>query len=305
MKRIRLILAWVAVFAVCAPARGTPETPPDGAVYVSLLADVKSIAPGQTFTVGVLLEVPDAGWHLYWKNPGDSGRPTTVQWSLPEGFVVEELPYPLPMEFSQGGGAVMYGYERQVMLTARITAPPKLEPGIPVVLKAKATWLACKDVCIPGSRDLSLQLPVAQRSEPAKTPLFAEWARQMPTTAAVAGATVTANTLTRPSESTAGRAEIELAWDGKIESVKLFPEEVKNLRVEGIEVKHDGRHTKIALSARVLKGQALSTRVLPMLVVCEYTNHERRGFVLDVSLDALRSADAAATEPSDEIHQEK
>lgn len=31
------------------------------------------------------------GWHIYWRNPGDSGGPPTIKWSVPDGVERERV----------------------------------------------------------------------------------------------------------------------------------------------------------------------------------------------------------------------
>lgn len=72
MKSLLIALATFALFAGFAQAAA-----PKDLVKVALLADASSIKAGQPFTVGVKLTIkPD--WHVYWKNPGDSGMATTA-----------------------------------------------------------------------------------------------------------------------------------------------------------------------------------------------------------------------------------
>ena len=68
---------------------------PAQAVQAQILADVSTVSPGVPFHVGVLFKVAD-GWHIYWKNPGDAGLATAVQWQLPDGFSAGPLRWPQP-----------------------------------------------------------------------------------------------------------------------------------------------------------------------------------------------------------------
>ena len=54
-----------------------------------------------------------------------------------------------------------YVYTDQVYLPVPITVPAGVRPGQGVTLKAVANWLVCKDVCIPETASLSLDVPVA------------------------------------------------------------------------------------------------------------------------------------------------
>ena len=46
-------------------------------VEVELVAGHESVQPGSESFVGLLFKL-DPGWHVYWKNPGDSGEPPTL-----------------------------------------------------------------------------------------------------------------------------------------------------------------------------------------------------------------------------------
>ncbi|HEY9595798.1 MAG TPA: protein-disulfide reductase DsbD domain-containing protein, partial [Spirochaetia bacterium] len=136
-------------------------------VDAALVSSVTSIAPGAPFTVALVLTM-DPDWHVYWKNPGDSGLPTSISWSLPPGFTVGELQWPVPERFVNDGRAT-YGYSESVLLLAVITPPRTIQPGARLTIGAKAEWLACKVECIPGAADLSLTLP-AGRGVPGADP---------------------------------------------------------------------------------------------------------------------------------------
>jgi thiol:disulfide interchange protein DsbD len=59
-----------------------------------------------------------------------------------------------------------------VLLAVAVTPPPSMAAGTSVTLAARADWLECREVCLPGRRDLSLVLPV--RSEAPRP--SAQWA---------------------------------------------------------------------------------------------------------------------------------
>jgi len=69
-------------------------------VKVKLVSDVSSVKPDQTFSIGVLFEI-EPGWHIYWRNPGDSGLPTKVDLELPDGFKADEIKWPIPIHFTR------------------------------------------------------------------------------------------------------------------------------------------------------------------------------------------------------------
>ena len=156
-RPVPVVAAAVWVLAACVSAAPSPSKH----VQAQLVSEVESIRPGQPFQVGLHLRM-DPEWHTYWKNPGDSGLPTRLSWKLPEGFQAAPIEWPFPKTFRQGP-VTSYGYADEVLLIVAITPPSSLAPGTPVTLAARADWLECREICLPGRRDLSLVLPV--RSE--------------------------------------------------------------------------------------------------------------------------------------------
>ena len=128
-------------------------------VSARLVSDVAGIKAGESFRVGVHFAVAE-GWHIYDKNPGDSGLPTTAKFVLPKGFKVGEVQYPAAKEFRAAGNIVTRGFEKEALLWASVRAPASLPDGAVLTVKAEANWLGCKDMCIPGSQKVALKLPV-------------------------------------------------------------------------------------------------------------------------------------------------
>jgi len=133
-------------------------------IDLHLISDVRSVAPGQTFTVGLDIR-HHPGFHTYWKNPGKVGVSTTLTWTLPEGFSAGETRYPTPTRVKMFD-ITAYGYRSDTILLTDIRAPETLTPGTKLTLSGKAIWMACSKICLPGNRTLSLTLPVAPRNSP-------------------------------------------------------------------------------------------------------------------------------------------
>ncbi len=127
-----------------------------------LISELEAVPAGETFWVALRQEIRPE-WHTYWKNPGDSGEPTTIEWELPEGFEAGEIVWPTP-ERIPFADLVNFGYSGDLYLLVPITAPSGLTPGASVTLTANARWLVCKDICIPESATLTLNLQVAEGS---------------------------------------------------------------------------------------------------------------------------------------------
>jgi DsbC/DsbD-like thiol-disulfide interchange protein len=152
-----IVVATVLVaLTLCAPVLANPVTT---YVRAELGSAVMTVQPGASFWVVLHLHMQE-GWHTYWRNPGDAGLPTAIRWVLPEGFVAGDIVWPYPQALPVGP-LMNYGYEGEVSLLTQITAPADLPPGQIVTLQANTTWVACADLCVPGSATLDLHLLVS------------------------------------------------------------------------------------------------------------------------------------------------
>lgn len=126
-------------------------------VQTTLVSEYLGIAEGKTIRLGVLLNAAD-GWHTYHKNPGDAGLPTKLKWQLPDGFSAGEIDWPPPTKFAEGD-LTTYGYTGKTLLPVTITIPEKLtEKSYSFTVNVEL--LACKQICIPESQTLTINLPV-------------------------------------------------------------------------------------------------------------------------------------------------
>ena len=159
----RLIAAaLVAAFASAPIAGAVPVR--TAHVTAELIAASTAFVPGTTATVALRLAIAP-GWHTYWRNPGESGLPTTLDWRLPSGWTAGAIEWPAPRRLP-AGPLVNYGYEGDALHLVPIVVPATAEVGTNAVIAARADWLVCKETCIPEGADLTLALPVARQASP-------------------------------------------------------------------------------------------------------------------------------------------
>lgn len=130
--------------------------------------------------VGLRLR-PEPGWHVYWRNPGDSGIPTKLEWTLPDGVQAGEIQWPYPHPESLGE-LTNYGYAEETLHPVTIRIDEGVDAAT-MTLQAEASWLACKDICVPGSAALELTLPLtgdALQPNPDWAHLFDKALRELP-----------------------------------------------------------------------------------------------------------------------------
>ena len=125
----------------------------------SLVSEVDTVVPGKAFRIGLHLQLAP-GWHTYWRNPGDSGLPTKVQWHAPAAVKPGDIAWPAPQRFAVGG-LYNFGYTGDVVLPVPVQVAASAKPGTTARLSADVRWLVCREECVPGKATLHLDLPIA------------------------------------------------------------------------------------------------------------------------------------------------
>ncbi len=179
---------------------------PGPKVAASLIAEVKTAAPGQPFQVAVKL-VHQPHWHTYGRElpPEVIGKPTRLKWTLPEGWSVEDLPWPPTHEVESTDGKKSQGYDGTVHLPARILPPASARAGESVELIVKVDALVCNPSnCMPAKPEAKLTVRLADKAEtdPANAAVFGS-ATAAPPAAATAARSV-GKTAPKPERSFAG-----------------------------------------------------------------------------------------------------
>jgi thiol:disulfide interchange protein len=160
------LVASLSLLALIAGARAQGAFPADDGpkVHAEFIAEQPEIRPSETVTIA-LRETIREGWHTYWRNPGDSGAPTFINWQLPDGWTAGEIQWPYP-ERMPIGPLMNYGYEEEVVLLVDIRAPESAAVGESITIPADVGWLVCSDVCIPEDTYLELQLGISDTPAP-------------------------------------------------------------------------------------------------------------------------------------------
>jgi len=176
MKIVAFILSF---FILTLHAEDEPKTGTE-LVKVKLISEYEHLMAGNDQWIGLLMTIEE-GWHTYWRYAGDSGLPTMLDWlSENKNVEISDIKWPVPEKIKFSGMA-NYGYEDQVLLMMKIKVPKDFEKN-KIVLKADANWLVCKEKCLPGNKEVSLELPV--RNSPSlpteyKT-MFEDYSKMLP-----------------------------------------------------------------------------------------------------------------------------
>jgi DsbC/DsbD-like thiol-disulfide interchange protein len=299
--------------ALPAAAAGAEDGPADDPnVTARLLPIQTAVEPGEVFPVGVHLTMAK-GWHVYWKNPGEAGLPTRVDWTLPEGFRPGALQWPVPIRFTMPGDITAFGYAGEVVLIALITVPEDLGDRKEVTLKAKVSWLGCNGTCIPGEAEVQATLPVGRQPPAPQSKRLMEWWRRVPERLPSRDA---AATVTKPDGNTVdtgyvlrerhghgtgvvyetleGPYAVRVLWKEPVTDVEWFPAPDKALDLSKAIIRHEGRRTVIRFRARLLGGQQLGDPFMEGVIAYTDTKGVRRGARVDIPLTAAKKAKPAA-----------
>jgi thiol:disulfide interchange protein len=179
MKIFRHITAILVLLAAGLPAFATSNSADVEHLHVQLVVPASSLTPGETAKAGLYFKL-EPGWHVYWKNAGDSGEPPHVKWTLPDGITATPLEFPVPQRLPLGP-LMDFGYENEVLFPFDFKVAPNAPKGN-AVLHAKVNWLVCREVCIPGKAELETtrQIGGSAGSVEPDASLFARLGNRLP-----------------------------------------------------------------------------------------------------------------------------
>jgi len=141
-----------------------------------LWAESLTPAPAKPVTLSLVIR-PDAGWHIYYKNPGESGLPPQLEWHLPDGVTAGEIQYPVPSELSISG-IDSNVYEGDTALLVDLSIARGFERGGAVPVHLDADVLICTEgFCVPESISLDLSLTIGSGEPVQEAAMLFEQAR--------------------------------------------------------------------------------------------------------------------------------
>ena len=153
------------VFLIFAQSASGQVPDPDQLISARLFSDSSKVRPGDSIWLGVEIEI-EKGWHVYWKTSGDTGLPTEIEWTVPEGAMVEPLLYPTPY-FYEYQDSASYAYKGKILLLSRLTLSADKEISETVSIGCDLSALVCDESnCLPYGKELRLELSVGTRTVP-------------------------------------------------------------------------------------------------------------------------------------------
>ncbi len=157
-----LIIGTAIMCAGCSSGHKQPTD--DNPVVITLETVPNEAVPGDSITLVWKFNLA-ADWHLYWAGRNDTGFPPMIDLELPVGWVAGGLQWPAPERHVSAGDILDHVYFGELVLIQKLGAPDDAPMDGQIEIKADVQWLACKNMCVPGRKELTLNIPVRSHAE--------------------------------------------------------------------------------------------------------------------------------------------
>ncbi|MCC7055765.1 MAG: hypothetical protein IT355_21025 [Gemmatimonadaceae bacterium] len=152
-------LALLPATAVAQAGGGAPARPitmlGGSTAHARGTLDAVSVGEGVAEVLVTLHVAP--GWHISWRNPGETGLPTRLLWSLPSGVAVTAERWPVPVVTHTPVG-VTHTLEGAVPWLVTLRTPVGM--GADRLVGVTLRYGICRDVCIPEQLTVQGEVPV-------------------------------------------------------------------------------------------------------------------------------------------------
>jgi DsbC/DsbD-like thiol-disulfide interchange protein len=168
--RIALLIALAALPAAARAARSDWSVVDEAQLRILL-----NPASGGGVEGGIEI-VLEPGWYTYWKNPGEAGVPPVFDFSGSENVGQLQVLYPAPLRKVDGGSTSLI-YQDEVVFPLMVT--PR-EPDLPVVLRLKAQFGVCSEICIPTQASAEVALAPGATADPLSAARLKSFGERVP-----------------------------------------------------------------------------------------------------------------------------
>ncbi len=138
-------------------ARAQDASPWDKEAHAEarLIAGTAIKTPAASFVrAGIEIRL-EPGWKTYWRQPGDSGVPPTLDFGSSDNVNTIKVLWPAPERFPDGAGGNSIGYVGRVVLPLRVTPKDAAKPS---TVHLKLNYAICGKLCVPAEANLDLAL---------------------------------------------------------------------------------------------------------------------------------------------------
>ena len=235
-----IVASLVALFAFDADAANTRAT---------LRLSANTAKPGDTIMAAVRLEM-SPGWHTYWKNGGDSGGPTQIEWKLPAGITAGEIQWPTPEKYvTEGLTTYVYHGEAILLIPLTVDSTAKLAE---TEIKAEVSWLECEKLCVPGDQVVTAAFNIGETTTSSDAaPLIESAKSKLPADGKALNMSASWD-----GNATGDTRRVILGWNGGVEWVEpeFFPEANETFEIATNSERLSNPSSSLRLTVKKLSG---------------------------------------------------
>jgi DsbC/DsbD-like thiol-disulfide interchange protein len=159
-----------------------------------------------------------AGWHTYWRYPGDAGVPPKFDFGASQNLKRAVVLWPAPQRLVEAGGTAL-GYSSDVIFPVRVEP---VDAKKPVVLRLKLDYAICEKLCVPAEATTELTLGTFKGSTAREAALAAAETRVPRIAKLGAGGPLAVKAVRREGDTKPPRVLVDVAAPS--EAVDLFAE---------------------------------------------------------------------------------
>jgi DsbC/DsbD-like thiol-disulfide interchange protein len=136
-----------------AAAEGASRWDGDSRSAARLIAGSSPAGGAAPIRAGIEIRLK-AGWHTYWRYPGDAGVPPRFDFAGSQNVKVVDVLWPAPRRIKEEG-LIAIGYTGDVILPLFIVPQDRTKP---VTLRLKLGYAVCEKLCVPAEARAELVL---------------------------------------------------------------------------------------------------------------------------------------------------
>lgn len=174
-----LVLLWLTV--LCMAAGPLPQDAEPAASdwvesthsRVRLIAARSALDGEDNLLLGMQIQL-DPGWKTYWRAVGEAGLPPHFDWSGSDNLDEVEVRWPAPVPVDSAGS---WGYADEIVLPLRVQPE---DAYAPLHLRLRFDYAVCREICVPLTARLALDLPAGHGEPTPFAPLIERYVARLP-----------------------------------------------------------------------------------------------------------------------------
>ncbi|MAE51712.1 MAG: hypothetical protein CMH27_07865 [Micavibrio sp.] len=181
---MKKIILFAAIFLISHQATGALAAQSawgsTAEMQARILSAHETIGPDQSAVQAVLQTRLAPDWHSYWRSPGEAGLPPKILWEEKSDNIASlSLSFPPPKRFKELD-LTTFGYDGDVAYPLDIQLN---NPGQPVHMDFILETMVCRDICLPVSIPLTLDIDAGNGADSKHLPVIKYAHEKIPSSA--------------------------------------------------------------------------------------------------------------------------